>query len=208
MRMSLTRRWTLGRCRRWCGKVNSRPLVRRMREESHRWGLVVFLNMALPVGSVRRAFRRERMFAGIATRRAVVRTTQTIRCGETKVTREPLLLLRLLLLRLLLLPLIMPLLVLPVLMPLLMMALMLLGMAASYDSDPHAKNGFRLPFDLQSGQLIPERWRAWLRHDPINQIKRYGRNLKKLRGLFIDCGRQDQFHIHYGSRQLSQALVD
>ena len=89
-----------------------------------------------------------------------------------------------------------------------MMALMLLGMAASYDSDPHAKNGFRLPFDLQSGQLIPERWRAWLRHDPINQIKRYGRNLKKLRGLFIDCGRQDQFHIHYGSRQLSQTLAE
>jgi enterochelin esterase-like enzyme len=89
-----------------------------------------------------------------------------------------------------------------------MMALMLLGMAASYDPDPEAKNGFRLPFDLQSGQLIPERWRAWLKHDPINQIKRYAPNLKKLRGLFMDCGRRDQFHIHYGSRQLSQAMLE
>ena len=89
-----------------------------------------------------------------------------------------------------------------------MMALMLLGMAASYDPDPSAPNGFRLPFDLQSGELIPARWRAWLRHDPINQIARYGKNLHKLRGLFIDCGRQDQFHIHYGSRQLSQALTN
>ena len=89
-----------------------------------------------------------------------------------------------------------------------MMALMLLGMAASYDPDPCAPNGFRLPFDLQSGELIPTRWRAWLRHDPINQIARYGKNLQKLRGLFIDCGRQDQFHIHYGSRQLSQALTN
>jgi len=61
---------------------------------------------------------------------------------------------------------------------------------------------------LQSGELIPARWRAWLRHDPINQIARYGKNLQKLRGLFIDCGRQDQFHIHYGSRQLSQALTN
>ena len=88
-----------------------------------------------------------------------------------------------------------------------MMALMLLGMAASYDPDPEAKNGFRLPFDLQSGQLIPERWRVWLKHDPINQIKRYAPNLKKLRGLFMDCGHRDQFHIHYGSRQLSQAML-
>ena len=84
---------------------------------------------------------------------------------------------------------------------------MLLGMAASYDPDPEAKNGFRLPFDLQSGQLIPERWRVWLKHDPINQIKRYVPNLEKLRGLFMDCGHRDQFHIHYGSRQLSQAML-
>ena len=89
-----------------------------------------------------------------------------------------------------------------------MMTLMLLGMAASYDPDPNARNGFRLPFDLESGKLIPARWRTWLRHDPINQLARYGHNLKKLRGLFIDCGRQDQFHIHFGSRQLSHALTN
>jgi hypothetical protein len=87
-----------------------------------------------------------------------------------------------------------------------MMALMLLGMAASYDPDPAAANGFCLPFDLQSGELLPQRWKKWLRHDPINQVSRYRQALKQLRVLYIDCGRQDQFHIHYGNRQLSQAL--
>jgi hypothetical protein len=85
-------------------------------------------------------------------------------------------------------------------------ALMNLCMAASYDPDPDAPNGFRLPFHLETGELIPARWRAWLRHDPVNLVNRYAANLKTLRGLFIDCGWRDQYHIHYGTRQLSRAL--
>lgn len=89
-----------------------------------------------------------------------------------------------------------------------MMSLMLLGMAASYDPNPSVANGFYLPFDLQSGALLPKRWRNWLRHDPINLVTRYRNNLQQLRALYLDCGRADQFHIHYGNRQLSQALDD
>ena len=33
-----------------------------------------------------------------------------------------------------------------------------LCMAATYDPDPRAPNGFRLPFNLETGELIPERW--------------------------------------------------
>jgi hypothetical protein len=36
---------------------------------------------------------------------------------------------------------------------------------------------------------------------------RHARNLRTLRGLFIDCGWRDQYHIHYGSRQLSLQLA-
>ncbi len=31
---------------------------------------------------------------------------------------------------------------------------------------------------------------------------------KSLRGLWIDCGWADQYHIHYGSRILSQRLAE
>jgi hypothetical protein len=84
--------------------------------------------------------------------------------------------------------------------------LMNLAMAASYDPDPGAPNGFRLPCDLETGELIPARWRRWLAHDPINLVARYAKNLKKLSGIYMDCGWRDQYRIHYGCRILSRRL--
>lgn len=88
------------------------------------------------------------------------------------------------------------------------MALMLVAMAASYDADPTLPNGFGLPFDLENGKFLQNRWRNWLRHDPIHMNSRQKKNLKTLKGILIDCGWRDQFHIHYGSRQLSQVLQE
>jgi enterochelin esterase-like enzyme len=87
-------------------------------------------------------------------------------------------------------------------------ALMNLCMAATYDPDPRAPNGFRIPFNAETGEVIPERWRNWRRHDPINLVEKYRANLKSLRGIYIDCGWRDQYHIHYGSRLLSQRLAE
>jgi hypothetical protein len=81
-------------------------------------------------------------------------------------------------------------------------------MAATYDPDPAAPNGFRIPFNLETGEVLPERWRAWQRHDPVRLVSRYRRNLKSLRGLYVDCGWRDQYHIHYGARILSRRLQE
>ncbi len=87
------------------------------------------------------------------------------------------------------------------------MVLMMLCMAATYDPVPDAPNGFCVPYDLNTGALLPARWRRWLKHDPIHLVNRYKDNLKSLRGIYIDCGWRDQYHIHFGTRQLSAALV-
>ena len=87
------------------------------------------------------------------------------------------------------------------------MCLMNLCMAATYDPDPRAPNGFRIPFNADTGEAIPARWRHWRRHDPINLVGRYRASLKSLRGVYIDCGWRDQYHIQYGSRLLSQRLA-
>ena len=87
------------------------------------------------------------------------------------------------------------------------LAMMNLCMAATYDPDPRAPNGFRIPFNAETGELIEARWKNWLRHDPINLVARYRASLKSLRGIYIDCGWRDQFHIHYGARLLSQRLA-
>jgi len=86
--------------------------------------------------------------------------------------------------------------------------LMNLCMAATYDPDPKAPLGFRVPFNLESGEAIPGRWRNWQRHDPVHLVARYRRNLQSLRGLYIDCGWHDQYHIHYGTRILSKRLTE
>ena len=85
--------------------------------------------------------------------------------------------------------------------------LMMLAMAASYDPDPKAPLGFRMPFNLETGERIEQRWKQWLKHDPVELVTKYRANLKSLKGIFIDCGWRDQYHIHYGARILSKRLA-
>ncbi len=85
--------------------------------------------------------------------------------------------------------------------------IMNLCMAATYDPDPRAPNGFRLPFNLETGEPVPGRWKHWHGNDPINMVARHRRNLKSLHGIYIDCGWRDQYHIHYGTRILSRRLA-
>ncbi|HAJ76148.1 MAG TPA: enterochelin esterase [Gammaproteobacteria bacterium] len=85
--------------------------------------------------------------------------------------------------------------------------LMNLCMAASYDPSPSAPNGFKLPFDLETGERIEARWRKWLQHDPVQLVSKYRKELNSMKGIYIDCGWRDQYNIHYGCRQLSRQLT-
>lgn len=86
-------------------------------------------------------------------------------------------------------------------------ALMMIAMAATYDADPEAPLGFRLPVNLETGELLPKRWRAWLAHDPIHMVAKHQAGLASLHGIWIDCGWRDQYHLHYGARILSKRLA-
>jgi enterochelin esterase-like enzyme len=87
------------------------------------------------------------------------------------------------------------------------LALMNLAMAATYDPDPSQFLGIRLPVDLETCELIPERWANWLVHDPVRMVDGCADNLRRLKAIYIDCGSEDQFHLHYGARQLNRALT-
>jgi S-formylglutathione hydrolase FrmB len=84
--------------------------------------------------------------------------------------------------------------------------IMNLCMAASYDPYPRAPMGFRVPFNLESGEFSEARWQKWRAHDPVNLVKQYKAELKSLHGIYIDCGWSDQYHIHYGTRILARRL--
>ena len=85
--------------------------------------------------------------------------------------------------------------------------LMILAMAATYDPDPNRFLGIRLPVDLQTCELIPERWANWLAWDPLTMVERHAADLRRLKGLFIDCGAQDTYNLLYGARRLHSALT-
>ena len=85
-------------------------------------------------------------------------------------------------------------------------AMMSLAMAACFDPLPDHPDGFVLPVSLDTGELIPERWQRWLQWDPVRMIPQHIEALSALRYLLIDCGTKDQYHLHYGARQMHAAL--
>ncbi len=89
-----------------------------------------------------------------------------------------------------------------------MHVLMMLAMAASYDPDPEAPWGVRLPVDPETCELDPERWARWLEHDPLVLVERPEciARLRRLSLVYIDCGSRDQYHLHYGARAFVRKL--
>ena len=67
-------------------------------------------------------------------------------------------------------------------------AIMNVCMAASYDPDLKAPNGFRLPFNLETGELLKERWKRWQANDPVNLVAKHRKNLATLRGASTSTG--------------------
>ena len=78
----------------------------------------------------------------------------------------------------------------------------------TYELPPAAPLGFRLPFNLETGELIESRWKNWQKNDPIHMVKKHQANLRSLRGIYVDCGWRDQYHIHFGARILSLRLAE
>lgn len=89
-----------------------------------------------------------------------------------------------------------------------MHALMALALAVSYDPDPGAPLGVRLPVDARTCAIVPERWEAWLRHDPVRMVDDPAcrESLSRLALLYLDCGNRDEYRLHYGMRSLVDRL--
>jgi hypothetical protein len=82
-----------------------------------------------------------------------------------------------------------------------------LALAATYDPDPAGYRNVRLPCDLRTARFDHERWGRWLRHDPVLRVQDHAEALRRAKGLWIDCGNRDQYHLHFGARRLSRELT-
>lgn len=93
--------------------------------------------------------------------------------------------------------------------------LMTLAMASCYSplSDEIAlrdqRNGphfARLPFDLETLDLIPDVWAEWISHDPVEVVTQKGAVLRQLHHLHLDAGSEDEFCAQFGHRKISRTL--
>jgi enterochelin esterase-like enzyme len=84
--------------------------------------------------------------------------------------------------------------------------IMMLAQAASFDPDPSAPYGVRLPVTLDTCEFIAERWNNWLAWDPLTLTETRGAGMKAMKGLYIDCGDIDQYNLVYGARRMHREL--
>jgi enterochelin esterase family protein len=84
----------------------------------------------------------------------------------------------------------------------------ILAMAACYSPDPSAPMGFKLPFDLQTGEICGKTWARWLEHDPVRLAERSVEALRSLRLLFVDAGTRDEFGLDIGAKILTARLAE
>lgn len=77
-------------------------------------------------------------------------------------------------------------------------------MAACYSADEDGT--VHLPYDLATGELLPDIWERWLAWDPVRMVPSHAEALRTMRAIYIDAGRRDQFYLDLGAEAFRRAL--
>ena len=78
-------------------------------------------------------------------------------------------------------------------------------MAACYSTDPDGT--VRLPFDIETSQLIPEVWERWLSWDPVRMVSKHADALRGMRAIYIDAGKRDEWYLDLGAEAFRRELA-
>ena len=73
------------------------------------------------------------------------------------------------------------------------------AMAAAYSANDDGS--VDLPFDVETGERIPQVWERWLHWDPVIRAREPAAAdvLRNLEGVWIDAGRADEYHLELGA---------
>jgi hypothetical protein len=85
-------------------------------------------------------------------------------------------------------------------------AFLVYGCACCYSPDPERPGEALLPFDIATGQLVPEVWEQWLSWDPIRMAPRHADALRGMRRIYLDAGRQDEYFLDLGAQAFAREL--
>ena len=67
---------------------------------------------------------------------------------------------------------------------------------------PDGQGGVSWPID-DLGRVDQKIWQRWLKHDPVNFLKEQSFSDQQ---VYLDVGKFDQFHLQFGTRQISNLL--
>lgn len=66
-----------------------------------------------------------------------------------------------------------------------------------------------LPFEVETGEIIPEVWADWLAWDPVEMAKqdRFAQALRGMRAIWIDAGKSDEYYLDLGAIAFRDAVA-
>ncbi len=79
------------------------------------------------------------------------------------------------------------------------------AMAACYSTD--ADGTIHFPFELATGQLVPDVWERWLAWDPVRMVPRHAAELREMRAIYVDAGTRDEYFLDLGAEAYRRALA-
>ena len=83
--------------------------------------------------------------------------------------------------------------------------LMLLGVSACFSAD--ADGTPRLPFDAETGRLVPSVWQRWLDWDPVRMVSQRPEAVGSWRAVWIDAGTRDEWFLDVGAQAFRAEIL-
>jgi hypothetical protein len=80
------------------------------------------------------------------------------------------------------------------------------AMAACYSPDPERPTEVLVPFEIETGRLLPEVWERWLTHDPVRIAAGCAEALRSMRRIYLDAGRSDEWFLDLGAQAFAHEL--
>jgi hypothetical protein len=80
------------------------------------------------------------------------------------------------------------------------------GYACAYSPDPDRPGEALLPFDIATGRLLKDVWDQWLVHDPVRMAPGHAEALHRMRRIYLDAGRSDEYFLDLGAQAFSHEL--
>jgi hypothetical protein len=84
--------------------------------------------------------------------------------------------------------------------------MMVYGCAACFTPDPDQPGKALLPFEVETGRLIDERWERWLASDPVRMVAGHADALRSMRRIYLDAGREDEYYLDLGAQAFAAEL--